>query len=224
MPEICFTDIDPEHNKDPKHQKFQTLKSTILIYQWFWKSGWKGHSLYFHSPTHIHGIAKSIMLYFNNLSVTDQLRWKKNVLQSCGFVFFFSFAALQSEILAAVGAATAIATYSFSTSPHRKSHHSGPYHSSLAYSHTTQSNFSYFSFFVSRWRPLSLQMSVCVVSLWSQSHFHHLPVICFKFHLILNKCTRPCPACTKQEPFKNKTLEATANNNWNLFPKVPSKQ
>lgn len=36
-------------------------------------------------------------------------------------------------------------------------------------------------------------------------------------------CTRPCPMHTKQEPFKNKTLEATANN-LNLFPKAPSKQ
>lgn len=37
-------------------------------------------------------------------------------------------------------------------------------------------------------------------------------------------CTRPWPTHTKQEPFKNKTLEASANNNRNLFPKVPSKQ
>lgn len=37
-------------------------------------------------------------------------------------------------------------------------------------------------------------------------------------------CTRPCHTWTKQEPFKNKKLEAPANNNWNLFPKVPSKQ
>lgn len=68
------------------------------------------------------------MLYLNNLSVTDQLRQKTN----CAVKLwkFFAFAAFQSEKLAAVGAATA--TYSsFSTSPHKKSHHSDPYHNFL---------------------------------------------------------------------------------------------
>lgn len=38
-------------------------------------------------------------------------------------------------------------------------------------------------------------------------------------------CTRPCPPHTQNRNLlKTKHLQATANNNWNLFLKVPSKQ
>lgn len=139
------------------------------------------------------------------------------------FLFFFSFATLQSEIATAVGAATA--TYSsFSTSPQRKSHHSGPYHNSLTYSHTTQSNSSYFSFFV---KEVETSSDVCLCPEFTIT----VPPPPSSSNIMFQvssypklDCTRPYPTWTKQEPFKNKTLQATANNNWNLFPKVPTKQ